>query len=81
MFTLEEIFNDIKDGASLERIHKNYGGFNLYIPLQRPDYKERIKAEFNGYNYDTLAYKYNTTPKNVREIVKKDKPVEASLFE
>ena len=84
MFTLEDIYNDIKAGASIERIHKQYGGFNLYIPQQRPDYKERIIEEFNGYNFDQLAYKYNTTPKNVRQIVKDDEesnnPGPKSLF-
>ena len=80
MFTLEEIVNDAKNGADILRLHKKYGGFNLYIPKQHPDYKERIKEEFNGYNYDSLAYKYNTTPKNVREIVKEPKSEEPSLF-
>jgi len=73
MFTLKEIFNDIKKGMSLERVHKYYGGFTLYIPKQIPEYKERIVEEFTGYNYDSLAYKYNTTPKNVRAIINEAK--------
>jgi len=81
MFTLKEIYDDIRNGASLERIHRNYGGFNLYISKQRPDYKDRIVEEFNGYNYDALAYKYNTTPSNVREIVKQAKGDEPTLFD
>lgn len=80
MFTFEEIIEDAKNGADILKLHKKYGGFNLYIPQQHPDYKERIKEEFNGYNYDSLAYKYNTTPKNVREIVKPEKPKEKGLF-
>ena len=81
MFTIAELFDDIKKGATLERIHKNYGGFNLYIPRNRADYKEKIVEEFNGYNYDTLAYKYNTTPSNVRDIINKSKNSVPSLFE
>ncbi len=81
MFTLEDIFNDIKAGASLPRLHKKYGGFKIYIPQRMPNYKEKILEEFNGYNYDELAYKYNTTRSNVEEIVKQNKPDEPSLFE
>ena len=62
MFTFTEIIEDAKGGTSWEKLHKKYGGFNLYIPQQRSDY-----------NYDTLAYKYNTTPKNARGIVKEPK--------
>lgn len=81
MYTLEDIYNDIRKGASLERIHRNYGGFSIYIQRQRPDYKEKILEEFNGYNYDALAHKYNTTPSNVREILKCADKNEKSLFD
>ena len=80
MFSLEDIFNDIKNGASLERLHKKYGGLRLYITNQRPNYKECIKEEFTGYNYDALAYKYNVSTSTVREVLKEDKEDEPSLF-
>ena len=70
MFTLKEIYDDIKLGMSLERVHKKYGGFRIYIGQRLPNYKELIKEEFTGYNHDELAYKYNTTNSNVMEIVK-----------
>ncbi len=80
MYSIEEIYNDIKNGASLERIHRKYGGGEVYIPRQRSDYKERIREEFDGYNHDVLAYKYNTTVRNVRRIVRGITPKQKSLF-
>lgn len=79
-FTLEDIYNDIQNGASLPRLHKVYGGAELYIPQQMPDYKERIIEEFSGYNYDELSHKYNTTVRNVRKIVEEVKPKAPTLF-
>lgn len=73
MFCLEDILKDFENGASIERLHKKYGGVKIYIPKLLPQYKQKIIEEFNGYNYDTLAYKYNTTRSNVEEIIKKDK--------
>jgi Mor family transcriptional regulator len=81
MYEFKDIYDDIKAGASRERIHKKYGGFKIYIGQRIPDYKERILEEFNGYNYESLAYKYNTTRSNVEEIVKADGYKEPSLFE
>lgn len=81
MFTLEDIYNDIKAGASLPRLHKKYGGFKIYIPQRMPDYKERIIEEFTGYNYDELAFKYNTSRSNVEEIIKQNKEEHNGLFD
>ena len=81
MFSLKDIYNDIKAGASLPRLHKKYGGFKIYIPQRMPDYKERIIEEFNGYNYDELAFKYNTSRSNVEEIIKQKKEADNSLFD
>ena len=81
MFTLEDIYNDIKAGASLPRLHKKYGGFKIYIPQRMPDYKERIIEEFTGYNYDELAFKYNTSRSNVEEIIKQNKEENNGLFD
>ena len=80
MFTLEDIYNDIKNGASLPRLHKKYGGLRIYIANHVPDFKDKVREEFNGYNYDALAYKYNLAVSTVREIVKEPKEDEPSLF-
>jgi len=72
-FEWEDVYDDIKNGASLERISKKYGGIRIYIPKLTAHYKEKILEEFNGYNYDELAYKYNTTRSNVENVIKKDK--------
>lgn len=48
------------------------GGSALYLPksdtLLRPVRDRRIKEDFNGYNYQTLANKYNVTERWVRMI-------------
>ena len=48
------------------------GGTTLYWPqldtVLRPVRERRIKAEFNGYNYDALAIKYGISAKWVRQI-------------
>jgi Mor family transcriptional regulator len=53
------------------------GGEVLYIPklkyLTIPIRKEMIIKEFDGYNYKTLAKKYDVSERWVREIVKKNK--------
>ncbi len=67
---IEYIFEDIKNGATLEDMYNSYGGIEIYIPKKSPNYKEKIIKEFNGYNYSQLAYKYNTTVTNVRKILK-----------
>ena len=42
-----------------------FGGVNLYIPkadkLERLDRNDKIRAEFNGYNFRELAKKYSLT--------------------
>ena len=81
MWTLEDMFNDIKNGASLERIHKKYSGFSFYVTAQVPNYKEKIQEEFTGYNYDALAHKYNVTPQTVREVLRQNAPKEKGLFD
>lgn len=84
-FTIEDIYNDIAKGASLDRIHRTYGGEEIYIPTRRPDYKECILEEFTGYNYATLAHKYNTSERHVRRVVAESKSEEGdsapSLFD
>ena len=84
-FTIEDIYDDIAKGASLDRIHRTYGGEELYIPARRPDYKERIVEEFTGYNYAALAHTYNTSECHVRRIIteaaEETRPATPSLFE
>lgn len=70
MFTIEDIYSDIKNGATLDRIHSKYGGFRIYIAKRRENYKEDLISEFNGYNFKDLAWKYGLSESHVREIVK-----------
>lgn len=50
-----------------------YGGAYLYIPktdrLERMERNERIRAEFDGYNFRELARKYDLTEITIRSIV------------
>ena len=71
MCVLQDILNDYKNGMSLEKICKRYGGMSLYIPKVSPLAKENIIKEFNGANHAFLAYKYNLSQRAVREIVKR----------
>lgn len=73
MLLLEEILNSYKNGMSLERIFKKYGGLNIYIPKTSPYAKEKIVQEFNGGNYFQLAYKYNLSESSVRRVVREHK--------
>ena len=56
----------------LFRLTKASGGETVYIPktetIIRPVRDARIKAEFNGFNHNTLAKKYSVTERWVREL-------------
>lgn len=67
---LLEICEAYKNGASFERICREFGGVSIYIPKVIPNAHERILSEFNGYNTATLAYKYNLSQNAVRQIIK-----------
>ncbi|PAF47728.1 hypothetical protein BKH46_02510 [Helicobacter sp. 12S02634-8] len=67
---LHEICEDYKAGMSFEKICKKYGGLRVYIPQVIPDVRERIIEEFNGYNYELLATKFNLSVEKVREIIR-----------
>ena len=73
MYTIKEIYDDIKNGATFQRIHTKYGGNQFYIPQRMEGYKEQLLKEFNGYNYKDLAFKYNLTVAYVRELIKQNK--------
>lgn len=55
---------------------KEYGGTPLYIPkvdaLIAAQRDQQIKAEYNGYNLDKLAHKYNLATRTVRRIIEGD---------
>lgn len=56
-----------------KKLMRVFGGVNLYIPkadkLERMDRNDRIRAEFNGYNFRELAQKYGLTEVSIRSIV------------
>lgn len=55
------------------KLMEAYGGVYLYIPktdrMKRTERNEKIRAEFNGYNYRELAQKYELTEVTIRSIV------------
>lgn len=73
MYTIKDIYDDIVNGASFQRIHSKYGGVSIYIPQRLEGYRELIIEEFNGYNYRELAYKYNLAEYSVRRILREHK--------
>lgn len=56
----------------LYRLTKKIGGQTVYIPktetIIRPIRDAHIKAEFNGFNHNMLAKKYDVTERWVREL-------------
>lgn len=64
---------------SFEKICKKYGGLRVYIPQVIPDVRERIIEEFNGYNYELLATKFNLSLEKVREIIREYRKREEKL--
>lgn len=55
------------------KLMETYGGVYIYIPktdrMKRTERNEKIRSEFNGYNYRELAQKYDLTEVSIRGIV------------
>ncbi|MGN0601145.1 MAG: Mor transcription activator family protein [Oscillospiraceae bacterium] len=72
-----------------EKIVTRYSGQSLYIPklesVLRSSRDEKIRADFNGYNYKFLAIKYNLSERTIRMITsdilqeKKNAPLEGQI--
>lgn len=58
---------------NFRKLMEVYGGAYLYIPktdrLERMERNERIRAEFDGYNFRELARKYDLTEITIRSVV------------
>lgn len=58
---------------NFRKLMEVYGGAYLYIPKtdrsERMERNERIRAEFDGYNFRELARKYDLTEITIRSIV------------
>ena len=58
---------------NFRKLMEVYGGAYLYIPktdrLERMERNERIRAEFDGYNFRELARKYDLTEITIRSIL------------
>lgn len=54
------------------KLAKAVGGTTLYIPLAesvvRPVRNRHIREEFNGFNHEELAQKYNVTVRLVQQL-------------
>lgn len=54
------------------KLVERYGGQAIYIPkadsIVRSLRDERIRSEFNGYNYKFLCNKYNLSERTIRAI-------------
>lgn len=73
---IREDFWPLIDGIGVESfmyLVDMYGGTSMYIPKSQSIFRnkrdEKIRAEFDGYNYKALADKYNLTTRYVRVIV------------
>lgn len=83
MFSIEEIYDAIKDGMSKDKLYKKYGGFSIYIPQKDRNFREKVLAEFNGYNHHALATKFNLSLNTIRKIIRESKAsfIQGSLFD
>lgn len=71
----EGLYKQIAETIGAENFYKLaalIGGTTIYVPkpesLLRPLRDAHIKEEFNGYNHEDLAKKYNVTVRWVREL-------------
>ena len=76
---LPEIYKALVDKIGIEgtlKVAEVLGGQWLYFPNANSAIKdirnERIRSEFNGYNYNELARKYGLSHQWIRKIVKKE---------
>lgn len=72
---IPETYRPIAEAIGIDNLAKLavlVGGTTFYLPklesFTRPVRDERIKAEFNGWNYAELAQKYDVTERWVRQI-------------
>ncbi len=58
---------------SYKKLMAEYGGMSIYIPkadrLARMERNDKIRSEFDGYNFRELAMKYGLTEVSIRSIV------------
>ena len=92
MDDLPEPYSDIAPLIGIEKmveLANLFGGSYVYFPkteaIERPIRNNRIRKEFNGYNFKTLSKKYNLTEIMIRTIcedlikAERDKPLEGQL--
>ena len=65
----EALYRDIRKGKSIIEICKDYGGLQIYIPLQSRYLRQKIIKEFNGRNHTELAKKYGLSVRQVYRIL------------
>ncbi len=76
---LEDLDQEQKEVAELigldsyKKLMAEYGGMSIYIPkadrLERMERNDKIRSEFDGYNFRELAMKYGLTEVSIRSIV------------
>lgn len=73
---LNEEWQQIADAVGIDNVRKlfrEFPGAYVYFPklddLERSSRNQRIREEFNGYNFRVLAKKYSLTERSVRYIV------------
>lgn len=59
--------------GNTRKLLMEFSGCTIYVPkrddIERERRNRRIRAEFNGYNFRTLARKYDLTEVTIRTIV------------
>lgn len=77
MEDLQEQHRELADAVGLQSLitlSKNYGGTQIYIPMQLELVKDlrykKISEEYDGDNLQQLALKYNVSERTVYRVVK-----------
>lgn len=86
---LDERYKNIVERVGIKgfmELIKEVGGINFYVPKIDTFFKEarnkKIRQNYNGYNLKELSKKYNLTQRQIRNILKENKPAgRLSLFE
>lgn len=76
---LEDLDQEQQEMAELiglenyKKLMSEYGGMSIYIPkadrLERMERNDKIRTEFDGYNFRELALKFGLTEVSIRSIV------------
>ncbi|CAI3552958.1 Mor domain-containing protein [Clostridium neonatale] len=62
---------------------KDFGGITIYVPKIEGAFRtvihKRVKEEYNGYNCQALALKYNLSERTIRGLISDDGVIDGQM--